>query len=257
MTHAEYLLWSEGIKESLWVPTFGDVSNLRRRKDAAEVELIRKAVDIADSAFEHILGYIKPGITERDVAIELEFAMRRQGADRNAFDTIVASGWRAALPHGRASEKVIEKGDFVTIDFGAHYQGYNSDITRTVIVGTPTDRQREVYSLVLEAQLGGVAAVKAGAICKEVDEVSRSIFREAGQVDFYLHGLGHNLGREVHESPFIGPTDFTPLESGMVLTIEPGLYYSEWGGVRIEDDLLVTDSGAEILSRSPKELISL
>jgi Xaa-Pro aminopeptidase len=257
ITYADYLSWSGKLNAVSWMPTFGDVSKLRQRKDAQEVESIRKAVEIADAAFVHILGFIRPGLTERDVAIELELKMRRLGAERNAFDTIVASGWRSALPHGRASDKVIEAGDFVTMDFGAHYQGYNSDITRTIVVGKPTDRQREIYNLVLEAHTASAAAVKPGARCNEVDSISRQVFEKAGQLDYFLHSVGHNLGREVHEAPFLTPTDETPLEPGMVLTIEPGLYYSDWGGVRIEDDLVVTNDGSLVLPQSPKELISL
>ncbi|NWJ48999.1 MAG: aminopeptidase P family protein [Chloroflexi bacterium] len=257
LTFAEYKSWTEKLPGINWIPTSGDISKLRRCKDPQEVALIKKAVAIADDAFEHILGFIKPGITERDVAIELEFTMRRLGAERNAFDTIVASGWRSALPHGRASEKVIQQGEFVTIDFGAHFEGYNSDITRTIFVGEPDSRQREIYQLVLAAQLAGVEAVKPGAICKEVDAVSRQILEKAGELDYFLHSLGHSLGREVHEAPFLSTLDTTPLEPGMVVTVEPGLYYSNWGGVRIEDDLLVTAAGAEVLPRSPKELICL
>ena len=257
LTYGDYQFWTQAMPETQWLPTQGVVAHMRWRKDPAEIETIRKAVDIADRAFADILGLIKPGMTERDLAAELEYAMRKHGADAPAFDSIIASGWRGALPHGRASDKVIAKGEMITFDFGARYQGYNSDVTRTIVLGQPTDRQREIYKLVLEAQLAGCEAVRPGVAANTVDAVSRQYFEKAGVVNYYLHSLGHNLGREVHEAPFLTPTDPTPLEADMVLTVEPGLYISEWGGVRIEDDLLVTSSGAEILSRTTKELIVL
>ena len=254
---AEYNHWKGKLPGTAWVATQGVISKLRQRKDAAELEIIRQAIQIADAAFKDILSVIKPGLTEREVAAELEYAMRKHGADAIAFDTIIASGWRGALPHGRASDKIIAAGEMITLDFGARYEDYNSDITRTVIIGKPTDRQREVYDLVLKSQMAGCEAVRPGATCSTVDGISRKLFEEAGVLENYKHSLGHNLGREVHESPFLTPTDDSILEAGMVLTVEPGLYFSDWGGVRIEDDLLVTANGAEILSRSPKELIVL
>lgn len=257
LTYSDYIYWTKALENTSWMPTQGVISTFRWRKDPTEIELIRKAVAIADSAFEDLLGILKPDMTEREAASELEFAMRKHGADAIAFDTIVASGWRGALPHGRASDKKIEAGDLVTFDFGARYESYNSDITRTVVMGQPTERQREVYRMVLESQLAGCEMVRPGITCSAVDAVSRQYFEKAGVIDYFLHSLGHSLGREVHEYPFLTPSDLTPLEPGMVVTVEPGLYISEWGGVRIEDDLLVTESGAEILPRSSKELIVL
>lgn len=261
LTYGDYTNWQEKLPDTKWLPTTGITARLRWQKSSEELTLIRKAVAIADDAFASVLNFIRPGLTERQVAAELEYAMRRGGADAIAFDTIVASGWRGALPHGRASDKQIEAGEFVTIDFGAHYQGYNSDITRTVFVGggvkEPTERQLEIYKLVLQAQVAGVEAVKPGTACNAVDAVSRQIFEQAGMSDYFLHSLGHNLGREVHETPFLTPPDDTQIEAGMVLTVEPGLYIADWGGVRIEDDLYVTEKGAEVLPRSMKELILL
>jgi Xaa-Pro aminopeptidase len=257
LTFGDYTYWSGSLENSEWFPTQGVISGFRQRKGPEEVAQLRQAVAIADKAFEYLLGILKPGMTEREAAAELEFAMRKYGADAIAFDTILASGWRGALPHGRASDKKIEKGELITVDFGARFESYNSDITRTVVIGQPTERQRQIYDLVLGAQLAGCEAVRPGVSCSEVDGVSRKYFENAGVVEYFLHSLGHSLGREVHETPFLTPTDTTPLEPGMVVTVEPGLYISEWGGVRIEDDLLVTASGAEILPRSPKELIIL
>ncbi len=255
LSYADFNYWKDALPSVHWEPTQGIIARFRWNKDPAEVALIRRAVEIASQAFEEMLGDLKPGQTEREVASRLEFNMRKHGADAIAFDTIVASGQRGALPHGRATDKVIQAGELVTFDFGARYDGYNSDITRTVAVGKPTDRQREIYNLVLEAQLAGCEAVKPGAICREVDQVSRGYFEKNGVVEYFLHSLGHNLGREVHETPFLTPPDSTPIEEGMVLTIEPGLYIQGRGGVRIEDDLLVTKNGAEILPKISKELI--
>lgn len=256
----DYRFWSDKTGTA-WIPTSGIIARQRQRKDKVEVEAIQQAIDISCKAFDHMLGLLKPGMSEKEAAAELEFAMRRFGADAIAFDTIVASGPRGALPHGRASDKVIEAGDLVTFDFGARLNSYNADITRTVFVGgdgkRPSERQIQIYNLVLESQLAGCQAVRPGVAAKEVDAASRSVFEKAGVLEYYLHSTGHNLGREVHEAPFMMPNDESILEPGMVLTVEPGLYISEWGGVRIEDDLLVNEHGSAILPRLPKELIVL
>ncbi len=258
LSFQDYRFWADKIKETDWVPTSGLVGRLRQRKDSHEIEAIKGAVEIASKAFEELLGQLKPGLTERQAAAQLEFHMRQLGADAIAFDTIVASGARGALPHGRASDKIIQSGDLVTFDFGARLDGYNSDITRTVFIGgQPSPRQQQIYDLVRESQLAGIAAVRPGVKASEVDAASRAVFHKAGEREYYLHSNGHNLGREVHEAPFITPTDDSLLEPGMVLTVEPGLYVSEWGGVRIEDDLLVTENGAEVLPTLSKELILL
>lgn len=258
LSFGDYSFWSGKTPGVQWVGTTNLVARLRQRKDQTEVMAIQKAVDIAEKAFDHLLGLLTPGMSERDAAAELEFAMRRFGADALAFDTIVASGPRGALPHGRASDKILQAGELITFDFGARLDGYNSDITRTVFLGgTPTDRQVLIYNLVLESQLAGIAAVRPGVSAKDVDAASRQVFEKAGMLDYFLHSTGHNLGREVHEMPFITPTDESLLEPGMVLTVEPGLYFTDWGGVRIEDDLLVTQDGAEVLPKFSKELIIL
>lgn len=260
LSYSDYSFWTEKIKETQWLPGPNLTAKLRQRKDPVEVDALRQAVDIAAKAFDNLLGILKPGMTERQAAAELEYGMRKFGADAIAFDTIVASGVRGALPHGRATDKIIEAGELVTFDFGSRVEGYNSDITRTVFVGggkQPSQRQRQIYELVLESQLAGIAAVRPGVAASEVDKVSRAVFEKAGLAEYYLHSTGHNLGREVHETPFLMPNDNTLLEAGMILTVEPGLYISDWGGVRIEDDLLVTVGGAEVLPRIAKELILL
>ncbi|SFL81441.1 M24 family metallopeptidase [Pelosinus propionicus] len=231
---------------------------LRMVKDESEIALIKKAVKIADDAFSRIMSFLKPGMTEQEVALELEYYMRQLGAEKPAFDTIMASGKRGALPHGRASDKIIELGDFVTMDFGAVYKGYHSDITRTVCMGKATAKQKEIYEVVLAAQLAGVQAVTAGKIGKDVDAVARNIIIDAGFGEFFGHGLGHGLGLNIHEEPRLSPANIhTVLLKNMVVTVEPGIYLPDWGGVRIEDTVLVSDEGCQILTASSKQLIEL
>ena len=256
ISHEQFLRYVEVLEVELQRTT-DLIEGLRVIKEQEEIEKIRKAVEITDAAFAHILDFIKPGVTEREIALELEFYQKRMGGEKNAFDFIVASGQRSALPHGVASEKVIEKGDFVTLDFGVFYQGYCSDLTRTVVVGEPDEKQREVYELVLKAQLAVIENVKAGMSCKEVDEIARGIIGDAGYRENFGHGLGHGIGLEIHEGPRVSFTSETILQPGMVMTNEPGIYIPGWGGVRIEDDLLITEEGCEVLNKAPKELIIL
>lgn len=231
------------------------LDHLRGQKDPEEIALITKAVAIADSAFSHVLRMIRPGISELDVAFELETTMRRLGSAKPAFDTIVASGKRSAMPHGVASDKLLEKGDFVTMDFGAVFQGYHSDMTRTVVLGKATDMQRKVYDTVLKAQLTGVQAVKAGKLCFEVDAEARSVIAAADYAEYFGHGLGHCVGLVIHEDPRLSPANETGrLAENMVVTVEPGIYIPDWGGVRIEDIVVVTSSGCNILTASDKQL---
>jgi Xaa-Pro aminopeptidase len=233
------------------------LDRLRMVKDETELAALRRAVRIADEAFSHILPYLRPGVRERDIAAEMEYFMRRQGAEKMAFEIIVASGLRSALPHGRASDKQIAAGDFVTMDFGAVYGGYHSDITRTVVVGKATPRQREIYRLVLMAQQAGVEAVAPGRICREVDADARKVIIDAGYGEYFGHGLGHGVGLAIHEEPRLSPACEVVLAPGMTVTVEPGVYIPEWGGVRIEDTVVVTADGVEILTASGKELIEL
>lgn len=240
------------------LPASGLVESLRIIKDESEIALMRKAAAIADEAWGQLLSAIKPGAVERDLAVELEFKMRRLGAEGPSFNTIVASGVRSALPHGVASDKVIQKGDLVTFDFGAQYQGYCSDTTRTVMVGEPSPKQRKIYEIVLEAQVRGVRACRPGMTGQELDEVCRSYIREKGYADAFGHGTGHGVGLAIHEEPRVSIRGSdTILKPGMVVTIEPGIYLPGWGGVRIEDSVLVTESGCERLTQSSKELMIL
>ncbi|EAX47928.1 peptidase M24 [Thermosinus carboxydivorans Nor1] len=233
------------------------LDGLRMVKDTDELLLLKKAVAIADHAFEHILSFLKPGVSEREIALELEFAMRRQGAEKAAFDIIVASGARSALPHGVASEKLIEAGDLVTLDFGAVYQGYHSDITRTVVVGRASAKQRQIYDIVLAAQQTGISVLRPGLAGREVDKAARAVIADAGYGEFFGHGLGHGAGLAIHEEPRLSPNGSIILEENMIVTVEPGIYLPDWGGVRIEDMVVLTASGCEVLTGSSKQIIEL
>ncbi|SMC59158.1 M24 family metallopeptidase [Sporomusa malonica] len=233
------------------------LDTLRMVKDPQELVVLTKAVEIADSAFNQVIKILKPGLTELELALELEYQMRKLGAEKTAFDTIVASGVRGALPHGKASNKVIEVGDFVTMDFGAVYQGYHSDMTRTVVIGKANDKQRTIYNIVLSAQLAGVNAVKAGKRGKEVDQIARQVITDAGYGEYFGHGLGHGVGLFIHEDPRLSPAGDIELAEGMVVSVEPGIYLPGWGGVRIEDLVVVSAAGCTILTTSSKDLIEI
>lgn len=257
VNYKQYEKYKESLTGIQLEAVTGLINRLRIKKDREEISRIKKAATITDLAFTHILDFIKPGCTEREVALELEFFMKKKGAERNAFDFIVASGKRSSLPHGVASDKVIRDGDFVTMDFGCFYNGYCSDMTRTIVVGKPTKKQRDIYNIVLKAQQEVRKGVKAGMICKDVDAIARDIITDKGYGSRFGHGLGHGIGVEVHEEPRVSYTSDTVLEEGMVITDEPGIYIPGWGGVRIEDDLLITEDGCEVLNDSPRELISV
>ena len=234
------------------------LDSLRQVKSQEELACIRRAMEIGDEAFEYILTYIRPGISELDVAAALENCMRQKGSQRPSFDTIVASGKRGSLPHGTATEKLINVGEFVTMDYGAVYKGYHSDMTRTVCMGRADEKQRHVYSTVLKAQELGVSLVQPGASGKEVDRLVRQQIAEAGYGRYFGHGLGHSVGLEIHEEPRLSPSSTCEaLAENMLVTVEPGIYIPDWGGVRIEDTVAVREDGCEILTHSPKELIEL
>lgn len=234
-----------------------DLTMIRAVKDEKELEYIAKAAEIADSAFTDILNHIKPGVTEKEIADRLESFMKSKGASGLSFDSIVASGVRSSLPHGVASDKQIEDGDFLTLDFGCIYNGYCSDMTRTIVVGKASDKQKKIYSIVLEAQLKALELVKPGEICKDIDAAARNIIAENGYADYFGHGLGHGVGLQVHELPVLNPLGDIRLQENMVITDEPGIYIPDFGGVRIEDLIVVKQNGPVILSRSSKELIEL
>ena len=235
-----------------------ELDTLRQVKDAAEVEMIRKACAIADDAFAQVLQFIKPNVREFEVAAELEYFMRKFGSEKTAFTTIVASGVRGSLPHGVATDKKIQSGEFVTLDFGATFNGYRSDITRTVVVGKSSVEQRKMYDAVFDAQAYGLEVITAGKSGKDVDAAVREYLKTSGYEKYFVHGLGHGVGLEVHEEPQLSRlSKCEHLLPNMIVTDEPGVYVANFGGVRIEDTVLVTDGRAEALTRSPKHLIEL
>lgn len=252
-----YNLYAELDKSFELTPLTGEIEKVRMVKSDEEIALIQEACDIADKTYEHILTFVKAGMTEMDVKNELERKMRELGASGASFDIIAASGARGALPHGVASEKVIEDGDMMTLDFGALYKGYISDITRTFSVGEPSEEMRKIYDIVLESQLAALEKIKPGMTGAEADAVSRDIIASHGYGENFGHSLGHGIGLEVHEGPGLAQKVDTVLEVGMCITIEPGIYIDGVGGVRIEDDCLVTENGLKRLTNSSKELFIL
>jgi Xaa-Pro aminopeptidase len=233
------------------------VEPLRRVKDGEELALMSEAALTGCKLFDHILGFIRPGLAEFEVAAEIEHQARLLGAEGMSFETIVASGARSAMPHGRATDLRLPRRGFVTMDFGIIHKGYCSDMTRTVHLGKPKVKERATYDAVLEAQETGIAAVAAGVSCAEVDEAARSVLRKAGLTEAFSHSTGHGLGLEIHEPPRIGAEETTRLLAGMVITIEPGVYLADRFGIRIEDMVAVTRSGSQVLTPAPKALIEL
>lgn len=233
------------------------VDRLRLVKDEDELALISEAALVGCRLFEQILTFIRPGLKEIEVAAELEYQARRLGAEAMSFETIVASGVRSALPHGRATSTPVPRRGFLTLDFGIILGGYCSDMTRTVYLGKPGKRERDAYEAVLEAQEAAIQAVRPGASCGEVDEAARSVLRKAGLAEAFSHSTGHGVGLEIHESPRIGAEQKTRLLAGMVVTIEPGIYLPGEFGIRIEDMVAVTRTGCQVLTPAPKALIEL
>lgn len=254
VTFAAHRKLSEKFNGTELIPVEDLFSDLRVVKTPDEIGKIQTACDLADKCFEHVRRMVQVGVTEFDIGIHIEFYFRRNGADL-AFDPIVVSGERSARPHGRASEKKLERGDFLTLDFGAKVDGYCSDITRTVVVGEATDRHRELYASVLRSQNAALDAMKPGARAADVDRISREAMGDNAQ--YFGHGLGHGLGKLVHDAGRMNSTSETVLAPGQVWTVEPGAYIPGFGGVRIEDDVVVTEDGIEILTHSPKELMIL
>ena len=246
-----------GLRRKLLTPVLSPVEQLRWLKDEDELAIMADAARLGDGLFAHLLGFIRPGLTEVAVAAELEYQARVRGAEGMSFESIVASGMRSALPHGRASQARLPRHGFLTLDFGVILKGYCSDMTRTVCLGKPTTREREVYEAVLVAQETAVAAVTAGVECGTVDEAARGVLRRAGMAEAFSHSTGHGVGIEIHEGPRIGAGQKDRLAPGMVITIEPGAYFAGEFGVRIEDMVVVTRSGGMVLTHSPKALIEL
>lgn len=256
--HLAYALFEQLDKElperSRLVPAPGLVEHLRMIKSPEELTRIRRSVETNSRAFEETLPLIRPGMRETDLAAELDYRARRRGAERPAFETIVASGPRSAHPHARPTANCLKRNQLVLIDMGAMQDGYASDMTRVLHLGRPNRRVRDLYRAVLEAQQAAIEAVRPGATAESVDRAARNCLRKAGLARAFVHSTGHGLGLEVHEKPRLGKGDATRLEAGMALTIEPGVYFEELGGIRVEDSVVVTPHGCEVLTPTPKEL---
>jgi Xaa-Pro aminopeptidase len=246
------------VRRGFFVAQPGLVARLREVKDDEEVRRMRAAAALGCRLFEGILKTLAPGVSEAQVAAELEFAARMGGAEAMSFETIVASGKRSALPHGRATSAKLPRRGFVTLDFGVVVEGYCSDMTRTVHLGKASRREQDVYHSVLEAQQAAVAAVRAGVTCGAVDEAARSVLERAGLGKFFSHSTGHGVGLEIHEGPRLAARQAEVLQAGMVVTVEPGAYLPDEFGVRIEDTVVVGASGCEVITQmSPKQLLEL
>ncbi len=256
LAYSSYTTLSERLKAKL-VPTSGAVERLRRTKDSNEVATIARAVKIADEVFSEILEEIKPGLTEVDIAARIDFLLRKKSQNIPAFETIVASGPHSSLPHAQPTSRIISEGDMVKMDFGAIWDGYRSDITRTVFVGKASDKFREIYDIVLHANEEAISGIRAGLKASEADRLARALIESRGYGENFGHSLGHGVGLEVHEAPRLSSKNDSPLEAGNVVTVEPGIYIPGWGGVRIEDMVLVDSDGCTVLTKSSKDLIEV
>lgn len=233
------------------------INSMRMIKDENEIQCIKKAQEIAEKAFDELLGFIHTGVTEREIALELNRLMFQYGAEELSFDTIALAGVNTSMPHGVPSDKIVENGEFVLLDFGAVWNGYHSDMTRTICVGEPSDEMKKVYDIVLDAQLAGLKAARSGITGSELDMAARSIIEKAGYGECFGHSLGHGVGMEIHEKPNASPNYKLPLEKGTVVTVEPGIYIEGKFGVRIEDFVVLTENGCENLTKCAKKLLSL
>lgn len=250
-------LTSTGL-DAVKIKTLGqEVKKFREIKTDEEVQRIEEAEAVGDRAFAKLIPVLKEGMTEKQVAAWIEFFMKEEGADGLSFETIAASGVHSAMPHAVPTDKQLEKGDFLTMDFGCIYKGYCSDMTRTVVIGEADEKQRELYQTVLLAQQTALDGIRPGMIGKEIDALARTVIDEKGYGGNFGHSLGHSVGLEIHESPCFSPSEETVIKPGMVITVEPGIYVEDFGGVRIEDVVVVTDSGCRNLTHSTKELIQI
>ena len=254
LSYADFKKYSESFESIEFFPTESIIEQIRMIKDKVEIIKIRKAAQITTESLKDVFEIIEPGVRELDIASELAYTMRKKGAQKESFDIIVVSGERSSLVHGKPSEKKIVEGELIIIDVGANYQNYNSDITRTIIMGKENAKQKEIFSIVLEAQNKALEFLKSGVSCKEVDSTARDIIVNKGYGEYFGHDLGHGVGLDIHELPRVSFSDDTVLFPGIVITIEPGIYLPEVGGVRIEDSVLITEEGYEILTWFPKIL---
>ena len=254
MTVAEFMAYEKKLNAQL-IPLHSKIAGFRQVKEAYELERMRKAQQITDAAFAEVLTRIDVGMTEKEVAAELIYCLLKNGGEGLSFDPIVVSGPNTSLPHGVPSDRRLKEGDLVTMDFGVIYQGYCSDMTRTVALGYATEEMRKVYDTVLKAQLAGIEATRAGVKGKEIDAAARQVIVDAGYGDYFGHGYGHSIGMECHEQPSCSPAGETVMEENMVSSAEPGIYLPGKFGVRIEDVVIIKADGCEDITRSPKNLI--
>ena len=253
LSYSRYRLFSKNLRGIRLIPTRGLVKDLRHIKDQGEIESIKKAIKITEDALTNTLKKIRIHIPEKKLSALLEYEIKKREAEGSAFPPIVAFGKRTSYPHSRPSSAKLKKGNLVKIDCGAIYRGYASDLTRTFVLGRATERQRRIYSLLYHAQSEAIERIKPGIEYSQIDKIARNIITKEGYGKFFGHGLGHGIGREVHEVPYLKVEDHTLLEPGMVLTVEPGIYIPGWGGMRLEDMVLVTEKGCEVLSRKASE----
>ncbi|MDI6604185.1 MAG: aminopeptidase P family protein [Thermoanaerobacteraceae bacterium] len=256
ITYAQYSSLHKKLCIDL-IPQKNLIEDMRKIKDDSEIENIKKAQYITDETFKYFLSYIKIGMEEKYIAVEMEYYMKKLGAEEKSFDFIVASGKRSSLPHGKASKKKIEYGDFVIFDFGCKVNGYCSDMTRTIVMGKASDKQKEIYNIVLEAQMNAINNLKSGIKECEGDNLARKIINDKGYGKYFGHSLGHGVGLEIHEAPLMGTMGQNILQPNMVVTVEPGIYIYDFGGVRIEDMVLLKEGGVIDLTNSPKHLIEV
>lgn len=256
LSHSAFAKLQEGLKPYDLMPTESLVETLRRVKDAEEISHLRTAAQISDRALELALPHIKAGISELELTAQLEYYLKTNGAEGLSFDSIILAGKKTSLLHGQPGKETIEKGDFILFDFGALYKSYHADISRTFILGEPSAKQREVYDLIQRAQWSAIETLKAGVSGTVPDQKVRETLSPQ-YIDYYYQGLGHGTGLDVHEAPNLSQSSLDTLEAGMVLTVEPGIYIPDWGGLRIEDSVLVTETGFESLNQFSRDLISL
>lgn len=256
VTYGQLMQFQEKVSDVEWLPVGDLIENLRMIKTPAEVQKIKDACALTDKGFDHIKRLVQIGVSEFEIQLELEFFFRRNGATC-AFDPIIVSGPNSARPHGKATEKPLADGDLVTFDFGAKLGGYCADMTRTVVVGKASEHTKDIYNTVLKAQLACLDMMKPGIVAEEVDAKAREVFGEKGWASNFGHGLGHGLGILVHDTGRLGVGSKTVLEPGQIWTVEPGIYFEGFGGCRIEDDVLVTETGIEIFNHTTKELLEL
>tara|TARA_B100001123_G_C15320338_1_gene1027659 strand:+ start:859 stop:1932 length:1074 start_codon:yes stop_codon:yes gene_type:complete len=255
MSFSYYSNLSKTFSSINWHPTDSIIENIAAIKDQFEIDSLKTAIEITDDVFIKIIPEIQEGVTEKYIATKISYLFKMNGAEGDSYESIIAGGPRSALPHARPTDREFQKGDFIVMDFGALYNGYHADMTRTLLVGDATDRHKEIYNIVLESQLNGIAKAKAGILCSDVDFACRSIIDKAGYADLFTHSTGHGIGLEVHTLPRIHKNNNELLKQNHVITIEPGIYIPDWGGVRIEDDCLIQKHTCSPLNTSTKELI--